>query len=297
MYKFCERRYLQKNPLPKFPGPMIATGNSMRLRPHLPIVLAATLAAAACSKPNADEHAKKGDGFVEQKLFSEASIEYRAAIQADSNRGDIRLKLGDIYLRLDDAAGALREYVRAADLLPDNADAQLKAGKLLLLAGKFEDAKGRAKRAVELDPKNAQAQIVLGNTMAGMKDVDGALAEYSQALALDPAADVAYRNIATLKLSQGQPQAGWRLTIGRGGDLLQNRSRIVGSFGDDVVVRESEAGFGRLRLARNRLEVGLRVLHAVRAHVEDAEGPVGLEIVGVKRERLLQSHFGIGRPA
>jgi tetratricopeptide (TPR) repeat protein len=158
----------------------------------------------ACGGPSAAEYVERGDAFVAQDKLAEASIEYRNALQADPNLGEVRLKLADLHLRLNDPAQALREYVRAADLLPDNLDAQLKAGNLLLRAGQFEDAKARATKAVALDGTNAQAQILLGNTLAGLRDVEGAIAEYQQALVLNPSEEVAYRNIATLQMSSGQ---------------------------------------------------------------------------------------------
>ncbi len=169
-------------------------------------VFAALLIApiAGCSKPNADEHFKKGNEAAEQSRLSEAAVEYRLAIQADPKRGDVRLKYADLLMRNRDFGTALREYVYAADLLPNDATAQVKAGSLLLMARQFEDAKTRATKALEIDPKNAEAQIVLGNALAGLKDLDAAISEYQQALALDPSQDAAYANIGAIQFSRGQ---------------------------------------------------------------------------------------------
>src|SRR5580765_5220971 len=104
--------------------------------------------AGACSKPNADAHLKKADAYVEQSRLPEAIVEYRLALQADPKRGDIRLKLGEAYMRSRDGSNALEEYVRAADLLPNDLTAQLKAGNTLVLAGAFEDAKVRATKVL-----------------------------------------------------------------------------------------------------------------------------------------------------
>jgi len=179
----------------------------MRQSAYLATILLTASLLAACSKPDPDEHLQKGDEFVAQGMLREASIEYRNGLQADPNRGDIRMKLADAYMRLEEPAQALGEYVRAADLLPDNAEAQLEAGRLLLLAGQFEDAKTRVGKALDLEPDNVEAQILLGNTLAGLKDMDGALAEYQQALALDQNADQAYRNIATIQFARGDHAA------------------------------------------------------------------------------------------
>jgi len=180
---------------------------SVALRRSLVIALLVA-AGAACSKPNADEHAKKAEGYLAASQVPEAILELRSAVQADPKRGDLRLKLADLHVRQRELGLALGEYVRAADLLPNDVNAQVKAGGLLAMAGMFEDAKTRALKALALDPKNAEAQIILGNAHAGLKDLDAALSEYQEALALDPTSDAAYANIGAIQVSQGKiPEA------------------------------------------------------------------------------------------
>jgi tetratricopeptide (TPR) repeat protein len=176
---------------------------SVALRRFLVIALLVA-AGAACSKPNADEHAKKAEGYLAESRVPDAILELRLALQADPKRGDLRLKLADLYVRQRELGAALGEYVRAADTLPNDAGAQVKAGGLLAAAGSFEDAKARATKALEIDPKNVEAQIILGNALAGLKKFDEALAGYQQALVLDPTQDVAYGNIGLIQGSQGK---------------------------------------------------------------------------------------------
>ena len=97
-------------------------------------VLAVAALLPACRAANADAHLQKGNEYVELGRLAEALIEYRNASQIEPNRGDIRLKLAETYLRQRDLANAYRESVRAADLLPTDASAQFKAGTMLLLA-------------------------------------------------------------------------------------------------------------------------------------------------------------------
>ena len=74
---------------------------------------------AGCNRLKASDHSRRGNTFFEAKRYQEAIIEYRGALQANPNLGEVRLKLGDAYIATSDARNALREYVRAADLLPD----------------------------------------------------------------------------------------------------------------------------------------------------------------------------------
>src|SRR5262245_21760287 len=113
-------------------------------------------ALVGCSRPSVNEHIKNGEAYEAQGMLRQASIEYRAALQGDPNRVDVRLKLADLYVKLGDLAPALGEYVRAADLRPDDVTAQLKAGGLLLAARRFEDARARADKALAIDAKNTE---------------------------------------------------------------------------------------------------------------------------------------------
>jgi tetratricopeptide (TPR) repeat protein len=167
------------------------------------MVLAAVLA-TSCRRDTADEHFAKANSYVEQSQLPEAILEYRAALQIDPKRGDIRMKLADALVRTRDWTGALREYVRAADVLPNDVNAQVKSGSLLLMATKFEDAKTRAKAALALDANNVEAMVLLGNAMAGLKDVNGAIDQYQEAIALNPGKDTAYLNLGVLQAVQGQ---------------------------------------------------------------------------------------------
>src|SRR3954453_19250351 len=107
----------------------------------LAIVGASTL---ACSRdPNRvkKEYLASGNGYFDQKKYSEAIIEYRNAIKQDPLYGDAHLKLAETYQRMGDVPNATREYVRAADTLPSNLDVQLKAASFLLLVGRFEEVR------------------------------------------------------------------------------------------------------------------------------------------------------------
>src|SRR4029078_7357321 len=82
-------------------------------------------------------YVKSGDAYMAEKKFTEATIEYRNAMQQDPRFAEARLKLGEAYLQLGDFVNGYKEYVRGADLAPDDLDAQVKTGELLLLGSRF----------------------------------------------------------------------------------------------------------------------------------------------------------------
>lgn len=183
----------------------------------LPLLAAVAVGtfSSGCRKSGAEEHVQRADAYFKEARYPESIIEYRSAVQIEPRRGELRVRLGDAYLRSNDRAAALREYVRAADLLPD-AEVQLQAGALLLGAGSYEDAKTRADKVLAADPNNVNAQILRGNALAGLKDLNGAIAEYEDALALDPSQNQAYVNLATLQLAAGkqaEAEATFRKTV------------------------------------------------------------------------------------
>jgi tetratricopeptide (TPR) repeat protein len=158
---------------------------------------------AGCRKTSA-AHTTRGNAFFDQALYQEAILEFRNALQTDPKLGEVRKKLADAYVKVNDPRNAMREYVRAADLLPENAEAQRMAARVLLLARSYEDARVRAERAIALDPKNVEAQLLRGNALAGLKDFDAAMSEYQDAITLDPTQSTAYSNLGTIQLAQGK---------------------------------------------------------------------------------------------
>ncbi len=174
------------------------------IRSALVVLGCAAVFGAGCRKSSSAEHVQRGKSYFDQANYQNAILEFRMALQADPKLGDVRLKLGDAYLRANEPANGLREYVRAADLLPNSVDAQIKAGQMLLVARAFEDARARADKALALDAKSVDAQVLRGNALAGLKDFDAAIAEYQDAIALDPSQAAAYNNLATVQLVQGK---------------------------------------------------------------------------------------------
>ena len=95
------------------------------------LLCAFVLAAASCARDAQTlkrEHLDRGNRLIADRKPFDAIIEYRIAAQIDPASGEVRKKLGQAYLEVQDNAHALDEFVRAADLLPGDVDVQLTAG-------------------------------------------------------------------------------------------------------------------------------------------------------------------------
>ncbi len=138
---------------------------------------------------------------------SDAIIEYRLAVEATPQAGDIHLALAETYLKVADLQHSVQSYIRAADLLPDRLDVQLKTGTLLLAGGRFDDAKVRAERAVKIAPNDVEAHVLLANAWAGLRNPDAALTQIEEALALDPKRGATYTSLANIEIGRGRSEA------------------------------------------------------------------------------------------
>jgi tetratricopeptide (TPR) repeat protein len=160
---------------------------------------------AACSDPQTrkQQHVRKGDDLVSAKSFSEAALEYRAALKIDEKDGDVRFKLANAYAETDQPELAAREYLRAADLLPTRPDVALKAAAILLLGKDFDRARHLADTVLAADPRNVDAQIVHAQALARLQDVSGALNDAQDAIRNAPESGRGYVALGSLQATSG----------------------------------------------------------------------------------------------
>ena len=165
------------------------------------------LTASACSRDPQSlkaKHEGRGDEYAAQKKYPEAVIEYRNAVQAVPQDGQVRLKLAEALWQAGDRGKGAAEYVRAADLLLERDDVQLKAGNLLLLGGRFDDAKVRAEKALKSKPDSVEAHILLANSLAGLKNIEAAIAEIEEAIRLEPGRSGTYADLGAFQTARGR---------------------------------------------------------------------------------------------
>jgi tetratricopeptide (TPR) repeat protein len=177
--------------------------------PHFAVCIALLLV-VGCTRDSQALKARyvdRADRYAVDGRLAEAVIEYRNALQAVPQDGDIRLKLAEAYLKQGDGGNAAREYLMAADLLLDRADVQLTAGQLLLLGGRFDDARVRAEKALATQPEHVAAHILLANALAGLKDFEAALAQIEEAIRLAPDQGVPYASLGAVEASRGRMEA------------------------------------------------------------------------------------------
>ena len=171
------------------------------------VVTVCVLMLAGCARDPATrtrQHIARGDTFVRAGKYPEASIEYRAAIQATPTSAEAQEKLVNAAARALDAPTAIGAMLRVAELKPKDTDAQLRVASLYLLAGRYEDARDRATAALEADPPDANAHIVLAQALAGLHDDVRSETELREAVRLDPDAPEPHVALGSAHWSAGR---------------------------------------------------------------------------------------------
>jgi tetratricopeptide (TPR) repeat protein len=164
------------------------------------------LSCTACRhNPGVEKQAalERGNASFAQKKFSEATLEYRKAIQEDMRFGEAHYRLALAYEQLGDRPNALREFGNAANVLPDRKEVQLKAGQYYLFASRFDEARKIAERLLDKNVRNIDAQLLLANALAGLNDLDAAARQVEEAIRLEPSSPAGYSNLAAVELARG----------------------------------------------------------------------------------------------
>lgn len=189
-----------------------------RVRALLAVLLVSVAAfAAGCSNPEKAkaEHLSRGEAFLKERRWQEASLEFRNAIQIDDNLAAAHWGLAQAYEQLGRAGEHLEELRRAIKLDPNNVVARLKLANGYLFGysrDKNQEYLSEAERlAAEIlarDAKNPDGHILLANIIyfkAGPDAAKQAEEKINYAISLDPQRVESYMGLARLYLQMNRP--------------------------------------------------------------------------------------------
>jgi len=187
------------------------------VRALVAVLLACLVAlAAACTNPEKAkaEYVRRGEAFLKERRWQEASLEFRNAIQIDENLASAHWGLARAYDGLGRGGEYLEELTRTVKLDPANADARVRLANAYLLAyarQKNPDLLAEAERlAGEIaarEPNNPDGRILQANIVFLKGDKDAAArAELmiKEAVALDPKRVESYMGLARFYLQVGR---------------------------------------------------------------------------------------------
>ena len=169
----------------------------------LSVLLVALLALSGCSNAEKTkaEHVRKGDAYLKEQKFQEASLEFRNAIQIDDKLAAAHWGLAQAYEGLQRFPEMIAELQKANDLDKGNTDSRVKLGNYYLAASNgrpelLAEAERLAKETLDKDGNHIEGHILMGGVLFAKKEKDKAFAELNRAIELDPNRVESYLSLA-----------------------------------------------------------------------------------------------------
>jgi len=184
--------------------------NANRFRWIVFFLVGACLAAlAGCADPETKKAAflERGSELYEQGDYVKARLEFKNAIQIDTQDAEAYFRLGETELKLKSYQQAYGAFSKAAELAPDKVEYRLALAKLLVAGRALDRASAAVGAILEKDPGNAAALLLRAKIAAGKGDVEEARQVLDELVGRpDPAAEV-YWLLALLEAREGRRAA------------------------------------------------------------------------------------------
>ncbi|MFO0687284.1 MAG: tetratricopeptide repeat protein [Myxococcota bacterium] len=147
------------------------------------LLLAATFSGGCRSEAEKIEaFIGRGDAYAADRMYAEAVLEYKNAIQLDPNQATAHWGLAKALIGDRRAKEGLWELQETVRLDPKNLEARLQLGRVWLVSGKVEEALAQATEALAQDPTSVAAELLRAQTLEAQKKFDEALAAYRAGL-------------------------------------------------------------------------------------------------------------------
>ena len=172
-------------------------------RSLLCLLLLAVIGLSGCT--NAEkakaEHVNRGEAYLKELKYQEASLEFRNAIQIDGNLAAAHWGLARAYEGLQRFPEMIDALRKTLELDKANQEARVKLGNYYLAAANgrpelINEAERLAKETLERDQNHIEGHILMGSVFFARKDKDNAFAELNRAIELDPNRVESYLSLA-----------------------------------------------------------------------------------------------------
>ena len=143
------------------------------------------LVVAGCSRsPEAQKarYLERGDKYAAREQYREAILEYRNVLRLEPANARAMRQLGLLHHQLGEFAQAFRFLLKAQELTPDDGEVRLKLGGIYLLGGKRDEAREEAVSVLTKEPNNVDALALLADTSTTPEQVDATIKRIEEAL-------------------------------------------------------------------------------------------------------------------
>ncbi|MGH8488083.1 MAG: tetratricopeptide repeat protein [Gammaproteobacteria bacterium] len=131
-------------------------------------------------------YAERARGYMQERQFEKARVEFNNALQIDPTDLDLRYELGESMEKLQDWRGAAGHYLAVIEQDTRHVGARVRMGRIYLMAADLPKARELVEQAITLDAKNADAYALRGAIRARKGDTEGAREDGEMGLKLDP---------------------------------------------------------------------------------------------------------------
>lgn len=153
---------------------------------------ALTASPQSSSTPPADlsaqnpDPSKKADLLLIRKMYAEAIVEYRKALELKPQDFTVQNKLGIAYQQAQDYPQALKAYQKAVKLNPKYIEAINNLGTVYYSQKNYKKSIKYYKKAIALDPGFATAFHNMGAAYFSIEKYEDGYKAYQEAFRLDP---------------------------------------------------------------------------------------------------------------
>ncbi|HEX8491413.1 MAG TPA: tetratricopeptide repeat protein [Pyrinomonadaceae bacterium] len=166
------------------------------------ILLVAVVAFSGCKNAEASkaEYLSRGEKFLKEKKYQEATLEFRNALQLDDRLAAAHWGLAKAYEGLERYSEAVQEIVRTIELDPNNLDARVRLGNYYMVGKQPNIAEGErlAKEVLAKDPNFIEGHILMASVLYAQdrEHPEKALASLNRAIEIDPKRVESYLSLA-----------------------------------------------------------------------------------------------------
>jgi tetratricopeptide (TPR) repeat protein len=179
------------------------------------VLLAAVVSLAGCNNPEKAkaEHVAKGEAYLKDLKFQEASLEFRNAIQLDDGMAAAHWGLARAFEGLTRFPEMIQELEKTVQLDANNLDAKIKLGNYYLAASKgnaevITRAEKLAQEVLQKDQNSIEGHILMGTVLFAQKQNDKAFEQLDIAIKLDPKRIESHLSLARFYLVTGDMKKG-----------------------------------------------------------------------------------------
>jgi tetratricopeptide (TPR) repeat protein len=167
------------------------------------LLLAAAIFLAGCanSEQNKAQHLAKGEAYLKDSKFQEASLEFRNALQIDEKLAAGHWGLARAFEGLERFPEMIEELRKTVSLDANNLDARVKLGTYYLAGSRsrsdiIAESEKLAKEVLAKDQNHIEGHILMGGVLFAQNQRDKAFEELNRAIEIDPKRVESYLSLA-----------------------------------------------------------------------------------------------------